>query len=81
MPLYCRLSQQVPSHQNDRRPIMRQPNTSMRNYSFRIWLTQEKMSDAGGNFISDKFKQFCKNQTTGQAVSSSYHHQSNGQVE
>ena len=39
------------------------------------------MSDSGGNFISDKFKTFCKSLNIEQAFSSSYHHQSNGQVE
>ena len=38
------------------------------------------MSHAGDNFISDKFKTFCRNLNTEQAVLSSYHHQSNGQV-
>ena len=38
------------------------------------------MSDAGTNFISEKFRQFCKRVIIEQAVSSSYHHQSNGQV-
>ena len=36
------------------------------------------MSDAGGNFISDKF---CKILSLEQAVSSLYYHQSNGQME
>ena len=39
------------------------------------------MSDAGGNFISDKFKIFCHSLNIEQAVSLSYHHQTNGQVE
>ena len=39
------------------------------------------MSDAGRNFISEKFKSFCKSLNIEQAVSSSYHHQSNGQGE
>ena len=38
------------------------------------------MSDSGGNFVSDKFKTFCKSLNIEQAFSSSYHHQSNGQV-
>ena len=38
------------------------------------------MSDLGGNFMSDKFKTFCKTLNIEQAFSSSYHHQSNGQV-
>ena len=39
------------------------------------------MSDAGTNFISDRFWQFCMTINIEQAVSSVYHHQSNGQVE
>ena len=39
------------------------------------------MSDAGSNFICKKFKNFCNNLNIEQAVSSSYHHQSNRQVE
>ena len=39
------------------------------------------MSDAGTNFISDRFQQFCKMINVEQAVSLAYHHQSNGQVE
>ena len=39
------------------------------------------MSGSGGNFISDKFKTFCKNVNIEQAFSSSYHHQNNGQME
>ena len=44
-------------------------------------LTKKTMSDAGGNFILDKFKTFCKILNIGQAVLSSYHHQSNGQAQ
>ena len=43
-------------------------------------LLMKIMSDVGGNFISDKFKQFCKNMNMEQAISSWYHHHSNGQV-
>ena len=39
------------------------------------------MLDSGGNFISDKFKTFCKSLNIEQAFLSSYHHQSNGQIE
>ena len=38
------------------------------------------MSDAGTNFVSDKFRKFCRSLNIEQAVSSAYHHQSNGQV-
>ena len=37
--------------------------------------------DAGGNFISEKFKEFYKILNIEQAAASSYHHQSKGQVE
>ena len=43
-------------------------------------LVMKIMSGADGNFISDKFQRFCKTLNIEQAVSSSYHHQSNGQV-
>ena len=39
------------------------------------------MSDAGSNFVSEKFKSFCNSLNIKQAVSSSCHHQSNRQVE
>ena len=39
------------------------------------------MSDAGGNFVSKKFQIFCNSLNIEQAIFSSYHHQSNGQVE
>ena len=39
------------------------------------------MSDSRGNLISDKFKTFCRSLNIEQAFSSSYHQQSNGQVE
>ena len=44
-------------------------------------ILKEMMSDAGGNFISDTFKTFCKNLNIEHAVSSLYYHQSNRQVE
>ena len=44
-------------------------------------LPKKLMSDSGGNFVSDKFRTFCKSLNIEQAFSSSYHHQSNGQVE
>ena len=39
------------------------------------------MADAGGNFVSEKFKEFCRNLNIEQAVSSTYDHQSNEQVD
>ena len=39
------------------------------------------MSDAGSNFILEKLKNCCNSLNIKQARSSSYHHQSNGQVE
>ena len=39
------------------------------------------MSDSGDNFISEKFKNFCKSPNIELAVSLSYHHESNRQVE
>ena len=44
-------------------------------------ISQKLMSDAGTNFVSDRFQQFCKAINVEQAISLVYHHQSNGQVE
>ena len=38
------------------------------------------ISDTGINFVSDKFRRFCTQLNIEQALSSTYHHQSNGQV-
>ena len=43
-------------------------------------IPQKIMSDTGTNFVSDRFRQFCKTINVEQAVSLAYHHQSNGQV-
>ena len=78
---YCRLQQQIPSHQDTRRPFSRQPNKCGKNNITQYGIPHKLMSDAGTNFISDKFHQFCKLVNIEQATSSVYHHQSNGQVE
>ena len=44
-------------------------------------LPKKIMSEVGGTFISDKFKIFYRSLNIEQSFSSSYHHQSNGQVE
>ena len=43
-------------------------------------LSKKIISDAGGNFVSEKFKEFYTKLNIEQAVSSSYHHQSNREV-
>ena len=43
-------------------------------------IPQQILSDAGPKFVSDRFQQFCRTINVEQAVSSAYHHQSNGQV-
>ena len=44
-------------------------------------LPKKIMSHSGDNFVSDKFKTFCKSVNIKQGFSLSYHHQSNGEVE
>ena len=47
----------------------------------RIWVIPTKtVVDAGTNFIADCFQQFGRQLNINQAITSSYHHQSNGQV-
>ena len=44
-------------------------------------IPRKLMSDAGTNFVSEKFRCFCRSINMEQAVSLAYHHQSNGQIE
>ena len=43
-------------------------------------IPRKLMSDTGTNFVSEKFRSFCRSINIEQAVSSAYHYQSNGQV-
>ena len=43
-------------------------------------IVQKLMSDAGTNFVSEKFRHFCRSTNVEQAVSLAYHNQCNGQV-
>ena len=52
----------------------------MQNYFSEYGIPKRIRSNAGGNFISEKFKNFCKSLSIEHVISSSYHHQSNGQV-
>ena len=78
--MHCRLLQQIPHCQEIRGIISRKPNHHNKSHICQIWHTPKTMSDAGTNFVSDKFWQFCKTINVEQEVSSAYHHQSNGQV-
>ena len=53
----------------------------MQSYFSEFGLPKKIMSDAGGNFVSDKFRQLCKIMNIEQAMPSSHHHQSNRQME
>ena len=44
-------------------------------------LPKKIVSNASTNFILDKFKQFCRQLNTELAITSSYHHESIGQVD
>ena len=44
-------------------------------------LQKKLMSDAGTNYISERFRQFCRQLNIEQAITSSYQHKSNDQVE
>ena len=44
-------------------------------------LPKSIISGVGSNFVSEKFREFCRNLSIEQVVTSLYHHQSNGQVE
>ena len=55
--------------------------TTTKVISAKYGICQKPMLDASTNFVSEKFQQFCKTINVEQAVLSTYHHQSNRQVE
>ena len=74
--MHCRLSQQISNCEKGRRYVSIQLCTSIQYYHAKAvfseyGLPKKIMSDVGGNFISDKFKQFCKTMNIEQATSSS----------
>ena len=44
-------------------------------------LPKKIVSDAGTNFVLDQFQQFCRQLNIEHVITSSFHHQSNSQVE
>ena len=78
--MYCRLQQQIPSHQETRGPFSRQLINMVKTIFAKYGIPCKLMSNTGTNFVSDKFHQFCKLVNIEQATSSMNHHQSNGQV-
>ena len=46
-------------------------------YEFPKWI----VSDVGTNFTAEIFKAFCRGMNIQQTITSSYHHQSNNQLE
>ena len=78
--MYCRLPQQISSNKEDGGAVNRESHCNNKGHICRTWIPCRSMSDTGTNFVSDKFKKFCSRLNIKQAVSSAYHHQSNGQV-
>ena len=61
LPLHCRLSQKVPCHQKMTEDLSADCLILTCKIIFaEFGLTKKIMSDSGGNFISDKFKKFCR---------------------
>ena len=53
----------------------------MQDYLLRYRLPSKIVSDVGTNFITEKFKNFCKRLSIWHSLSPTYIHQSNGQAE
>ena len=79
--MHCRLPQQIPHHQEIGGLLAEGLITTIKVIFAKYGIPHKLMSDGGTNLVSDKFQQFCKIINVEQAVSSAYHHQSNGQVE
>ena len=74
--MYHRLPQQVPINKEDGGDI-----TTTKVIFGEYGIPHNIMSEAGTNFVSDKFRKFCSRLNIKQAVSAVYHHQNNRQVE
>ena len=79
--VYCRLSQKIPGTKKDGGVISRESHFNSKIIFAEYGILHRLMSDAGSNFVSEKFRSFSNSLNIEQSVSSSYHHQSNGQVE
>ena len=78
---HCRLWHQVPSHKKTGSLLADSIKLACKIYFSKYRFPTKIMSDVGGNFISEKFKEFHINLNIQQAVSSSYHHKNNWQLE
>ena len=79
--VYCRLLQQV-SYYKKANSLKAGDLVKGAKYSFaEFGLPREFISDAGTNFTSEMFIQFCRQMNREKAITSSYHHQSNCQME
>ena len=79
--MHSRLPQQVPSSKEIGGFVNREPHATAKVIFTEYGIPHKLMSDAGTNFISDRFRKSYSSLNIEQAVSSAYHHQSNGQVE
>ena len=78
--MHSRLPQQIPSSKKIGGVISGEPNAAVKVIFVEYGILYKLMSDAGTNFVSDRFRRFCSSLNIEQAVSSAYHHQSNGQA-
>ena len=77
----CRLQQQISNHQEKLQGLSAEHLINAVSAIFAEYgIPHKLMSDAGTNFVSEKFRHFCRSINVEQTVSSAYHHQSNGQV-
>ena len=70
-------------------PVIKSPDSilavsfiiEMQDNFFEYRLPKKIKSDAGSNFVSQKFREFCRYLNIQLTIFSSYHYQANGQVE
>ena len=79
--MYCRLQQQIPIVKRLEGLSVENLTNTVKTIFTEYGIPHKIMSDAGTNFVSDRFQKFCRAIKIEQATLSAYHHQSNGQVE
>ena len=79
--MYCRLLQQVPNCEEVGSLAVDDLVQMIKMIFAEYGLPKMTVSDAGTNFTSVMFHQFCRLMNIQQSIASSYHHESNSKVE
>ena len=79
--MQCTLIQQVPVIKKVESQSAKDLIQAVKVVFAEFGLPKKLVSDAGMNFVSEQFQDFCRHLNIDQGMTTSYHHHCNGQVE